>query len=330
MIRELAGWQARWQTRGTVRHVNHYEQVLGTLLEIQIWAENQPQAKIAEAALLAEIDRLEEVFSRFRETSELNRWQQHPGQTTAVSADLGKVLADSLHWHQMTAGAFHPAADALSELWKAGAENDHHPEPAAIQQVLEKLQDPLWTVTMQDRNGHGMAATKHTSLTVNFNAFAKGYIVDAATRAAHACPGVKEVLVNLGGDLRHLGEKSVQVLIADPFSNAINADPIARLQIKQQGVATSGCTHRGFRVGTEWFSHLLDPRTGQPVEHVVSASVIASDSATADVLATAFSILAPFDSLKLADQIPGIGCLLVTQDHQVHSNGLWDRHLHPS
>ena len=114
-------------------------------------------------------------------------------------------------------------------------------------------------------------------------------------------------LVNIGGDVRHAGEKPVPVAIADPFAPQDNAPPLATVQLGDQGIATSGGYRRGFQIGGRWHSHLLDPRTGCPAGEVVSASVITDSAERADVLATAFSVMRPDESLRLADSLPGVG-----------------------
>jgi len=150
---------------------------------------------------------------------------------------------------------------------------------------------------------------------LNLNAFAKGFIVDRAAQEASAC-GALAVLVNLGGDLRHLGITDVPVNVMNPFAPYDNAAPLVRVSLHQQGLAMSGGSFRGFQVGPERFSHLLDPRTGYPVDQVVGATVQAATCADADVLATAFSVLRPAESLALSAQLPGVACLLVSQDGQ--------------
>jgi len=125
------------------------------------------------------------------------------------------------------------------------------------------------------------------------------------------------------GDIRQLGGNGVPVGIADPFAPQENAPLLATVWLRDQGMATSGNYRRGFRMGERWRSHLLDPRTGYPVENVVSASVIASSAQLADVLTTAFSVLPPDESRRLADHLPGVGLLLVTRDGERYANGVW-------
>lgn len=296
------------------RYVNHFERVLGTSLELQIWANRKEQALKAEAAILAEIDRLEAIFSRYNPESELNRWQS--GKLDQVSPELFELLQQSQHWQTLSSGAYHPASDALSQLWKQGEAESRVPTKAQLDRVLQPMQAPLWRLEAPNR------AQYLSTLPINFNAFAKGYIAGKACAAGKAVLGVEEVLVNLGGDLRHLGAVENRIVIENPYSRADNLPGVATVRLCNQGLATSGRSRRGFQIGERWYSHVLDPRSGYPVETTVSASVIAPDSATADVLATVFSVLEPQASLAMAEGIAGVGCLLITPEGHFASQ-LW-------
>ncbi len=280
---------------------------------------------MAQDALFAELDRLEAVFSRFDSASELNRWQTTAGEG-AVSGDLAWLLREGLRWQLETGGAFHPGADALGQVWQGAGAAGRLPGDADLAPIVAQLRPPAYSVSETEPTVWRLG-----TLPLNFNALAKGRIVDLVGQAAQAVDGVREVLVNVGGDVRHLGRGDancghVKVAVADPFSAADNAPPLTRLRVRGQGVASSGRSKRGYRVGGRWFSHVLDPRTGWPAEAVVGASVIAPDCATADVLATAMSVLSPHESLALAGGLPGVGCLLVTREGDRLSNAFWRKH----
>jgi thiamine biosynthesis lipoprotein len=159
---------------------------------------------------------------------------------------------------------------------------------------------------------------------LSLDAIAKGYIVTRAAARARAVDGVSDVLLNVGGDLQHLGVSPVAVGVADPSAPADNAPPIVMVRIRNAALATSGGYRRGFIANGRRVSHIVDPRTGRPVERIASASVLAPDGATADALSTAFSVMAPNESVALADALPGVGCLLVDSDGAVITNAAWD------
>src|SRR6185295_17233950 len=101
-----------------------------------------------------------------------------------------------------------------------------------------------------------------------------------------------------------------EVQITDPFADADNAPPVARIIVRDKAVATSGGYRRGVRIGGRWYSHIVDPRSGIPVEHIASSTAIADRAADADALATIFNVLPVEESLRLAEKTPGVACLL--------------------
>jgi thiamine biosynthesis lipoprotein len=318
-VSATALWRRLW-ARGPRRHQAHYEGVLGTSLELQFVGATDADGERAERAALGEIDRLEEIFSAYRPTSELSRWQETLGEPVAVSPELARVLAESERWRVRTAGAFNPAVEAFTRLWKEHAALGRMVEEAALSPLRAQLASPLWSV-----DAAGGTARRLTRLPVTLNAIAKGFIIDAACDRAFECGGVREALVNIGGDLRHRGEKGVAVAVTDPFADAENAPPLCVVRLRGEGMATSGNYRRGFRVGERWLSHVIDPRTGSPVDRVVSASVIAPSAALADVLATALSVLPPDEGLALVETLPDIASLSVTADGARAASAGWER-----
>ncbi|WP_161880255.1 FAD:protein FMN transferase [Deinococcus alpinitundrae] len=290
------------------RRLRRLEGVLGTALELQLLADTQAQLDAAEDALLAELDRLEQVFSRFLPGSELNRLQAGRQPGVSLSPDLAALLSQAQHFMTLTGGAFHPAADTLARLWALG-----EPQPGELNRVLEQMRRPLWTL-------QGDQVTLHTALGLNFNAHAKGYITDRTAQVAFQSPGVREVVLNIGGDVRHIGQRSVPVGIEAPGEVADNRAPLLYLNIHNQAVATSGHSHRG--------AHLFDPRTGQPTAATRAVSVLAPTCAEADALSTAFCVLDPGESLALANALGTVG-VLILDDSQHLSNAFWQQHQLP-
>src|SRR5262249_47633421 len=134
--------------------------------------------------------------------------------------------------------------------------------------------------------------------------------------------GITGVLLNVGGDLRAAGDVVRKVCIASPWADSESSEPFATIEIKNQSVATSGRSQRGFSIGGKWYSHVFDPRSGQPVEQVASATVVAGEAVDADALAKVCSVLAPDESLALVESFPGVECLIVLSDGKtVRSRG---------
>ncbi|HEX7977190.1 MAG TPA: FAD:protein FMN transferase [Gemmatimonadaceae bacterium] len=301
------------------RHAYHYEHVLGTSFELTVVATGTTAARRAESVALAEVDRLEAILSGWSTTSELARWTATRDVDVAVSPELVDVLHASDVWRVLTGRAFDPAAQAIIALLRDGA--GERSEDDALGELLTSLRGPLWHVDR--RAGIARRLTPHA---ISVDAIAKGYIVTRAAALARAVDGVSEVLLNVGGDIQHLGERSVTVGVTDPFAPAENAAPIAVVRLKNAAIATSGGYRRGFIAHGRRVSHIVDPRTGQPAEHIASASAFAPDCATADALSTAFSVLAPHESVALADSLRDVGCLVVERDGSITTNATWSAH----
>lgn len=294
-----------------------YERLLGTEVEVQIVARGRAQAEAAERAALDELERLTRVLNRFDPQSEVSHWLARPGERVGLSRDLLTVLERADHWQRVTNGAFHPGADALGALWRAAAALGERPAPTELARQVAALRSPLWTL-----HGGG-EATLHAPFPLGLNALAKGYVVDRAAEAAYQAPGVRAVLVNAGGDLRTLGGDGLRIAVADPFTARDDAPPLTSVRVRGGALATSGGAHRGYRIGEAWYSHLIDPRSGEPVAEVPGVTVTAPDCATADALATALSVLDVESGLALTDATPGAAALIVTRAGEWRTSARW-------
>jgi FAD:protein FMN transferase len=96
-------------------------------------------------------------------------------------------------------------------------------------------------------------------------------------------------------------------------------------------MATSGLAKRGFRISGTWYSHVIDPRTGWPVDHVSSASVVARNASTADALATVLSVLSPDEGLTWLDEHqPNTPACVVPPTGEIRTNAAWTQISRPT
>lgn len=304
----------------------HHEHVLGTSLEIRIVAKNASLASEAEARVLAEIDRLARIYSGYDATSEFSHWSQSFASPEPISPELLEALQLCERWHERSSGAFNPASEVFSRLWKAAEQKQQQPEDAEMAAAIALANQRPWKV-----DADGQRARRLSAAPLSLNGVAKGLIVDRASQVAmQDGSGVSGVLVNIGGDIRVRGDARQTVAIVNPAQDAANAAPLARIHVRNRAIATSGRYRRGFRIGQHWFSHVIDPRTGRPVEQLASATVIAATTADANALAIVLNVLPLDEGLTIADALPGCDYLLVTaQGSQIRSRG-WPAVEHKS
>lgn len=277
-----------------------YEHVLGTSLELRVLTERTADARSVEEAVLDEIDRLEAILSGYSTDSELARWQATANIDVAVSSELADVLEAAEHWRIRTNDAFNAVARVTF---------DSPDVSVAI---------PLYSVD-RIRN----TARRLTPLPLSFDGIAKGYIVSRAAACGSNIPGVQALMLNIGGDIQHVGDSPLVAGVANPFNAAENAPPLAAIRLCGDAVASSGGYRRGFKQDGQWHSHIVDPRTGAPASGIAGATVIAPDCTIADALSTALSVLPPVEGIALADSLPGVGCLLVEADGTVSASSFW-------
>ncbi|GAA1388398.1 FAD:protein FMN transferase [Luteococcus peritonei] len=298
-----------------------YQPVMGTDLRIQVWAQNQSAAETGEQVVLSEVQQLAAVFTTWEPASELMRWRR--GEIEQPSPELEAVLLRSEHYFRLGGGAFHPACEPLRLRWLRAEREGVVPSREEMATLARSIAELPW------REESGRLRRTGDCRGADVNAFVKGWIVDAALeRAWREVPGLTRIGVNAGGDLRHRGEGVWRVGVEDPLRPADNgADRIATVALHDAAIASSGLARRGFRVGEAWFGHVIDPRTGWPVEHLAQATVVAPDCGTADALATICGVLEPEQAVAFVDDWPAAEALLVTADGQHRCSAGWQQLL---
>lgn len=290
-------------------YTEHYELVLGTSMDVTLRASSNQAASRAETAILDQIAHDSHILSSYDPSSEFSQWFRTQGVPTRVSPELITVLALFDRWRDDTQGALDASAENVSRLWTAAARAQELPTPGMIATAVAGVRARHWII---DPSAGTLTHTSTVPLALN--SFTKSFIVDRAVHAALAVPGVDAAVVNIGGDLVARGNWTERVGVSDPRHNADNDAPLTQLTIRNRAVATSGGYRRGFDIAGRHYSHIVDPRTGEPTGHVLSATVVADDAVNAGALATAFCVLTPVESERLAARIPHTEFLLVLAD----------------
>lgn len=298
-------------------YLSHHENVLGTSLELKLRTSSKAQATKAEEAVLHEIDRENQILSAWSSTSEFSRWNSTRNTPVRVSPELYEVLDLFDRWRQQTGGALDASAETAVRAWKLAAVEDREPTDAELQKAVSAMQRPHWLL---DPVHH--TATHLDDTPIALNSFVKSYIANHAVNAALAA-GATGVLLNIGGDIVLRGDLTERVAITDPRAAAENDPPIDLIRLSNRTIATSGDYRRGFDIRGTHYSHIIDPRTGEPAESVLSSTVIAPDPATAGALATAFSVMSPGQSRKLAASMPGVDYLVILRDGRTITSRNW-------
>ncbi|XID74391.1 DUF2271 domain-containing protein [Alkanindiges sp. WGS2144] len=292
----------------------HQDHVLGTSLDVVINTPHATDAKLAMQAIEQEISRLDQLLSVWREDSEISTLNRN--HQIQASPELFEVIAACEHWRSQTCGAFDIRLGQLISLWEQ-SNQVQRPDEATVAALLQQLDSILLDPSTR---------TIRTSAPVQIapDGYAKGYIIDRALSAAQqAVPGIQGILIDIGGDLRVWGQSPQQggwqIGVRDPLVRADNALPSQILQLNNQAIAFSGQGAREL-AGQ---SHLLNPNTGLPLNHVEQCVVVGQCAADADALATALAALPPEQGMQLIEQLLGYEAQLTSQNGEIYQTSGW-------
>lgn len=301
-------------------YMAHADYILGTSFDLKCVALSFKAATEAEKLIHAEIDRLSQLLSTFRPDSEISRWLHTQHQAVRVSDDLFAVFSAFDHWQTQTRGAINAATEHITQQWLAARDRTVVLTDAEQRLAAREAQQQHWQLDAAHQT-----ATRLSETPLRLHTFVKSYILDKAATLAMAHPDVRAVVLNSGGDLVIRGNWTESVWVTNPLASAENDMPLTKLSVENQSVATSGNYRRGFQIGNDWYSHIMNPLTGAPAQEVISATVIHPDAVTAGALATAFNVLSPAESAELAASLPGTEYLIVTNAGESVTSPAWNK-----
>jgi thiamine biosynthesis lipoprotein len=276
---------------------------MATKHELQLDAPDERGARLAADAAIADVLGIEAKYSRYRDdsvTTAINR--AAGGAPVAIDAETAALVRYAAQCHALSDGAFDITSGVLRRAWSFGAKPPKLPDPAAIDAALALIG---WSRVEWDERSLRLP---DKGMEIDFGGIGKEYAADrAATLLAQH--GIAHALVNLGGDVRALGAQPGgapwRVGIVHPRAPG---GVIGEVELADAAVATSGDYERYFEIEGRRYCHILDPRTGWPVDLWQSVSVVAPLCIVAGSCATIAMLRADADAF-LSEQ--GLRYLLV-------------------
>lgn len=292
-----------------MRRYEFAERHMGTTFRIVVFAPDSATAADAAAAGFAIIAGLEARVSDYDPGSEVSRLGEVAGleRNREVSRELAEILAIARVWSERTGGAFDVTVGPLTRLWRWSARRGELPDPSRLARARAAVG---WRHLELDEAGRTVRLTR-SGMAIDLGGIAKGYAADAVL-AELARRGLRAALVDAGGDLAvgeaPPGEAGWRVVVEDGARHGAgdSAQGAPRtMTLVGVGVATSGDRFRYFEAEGVRYSHIVDPRTGLGVTRPRAVTVIAPDATTADVLASALSVLDEAAGRALVASVPG-------------------------
>ena len=241
--------------------------------EILIESEARPEATRLTQVAADEAWRIEDKFSRYRADNVVALINTSQGRPVEVDEETASLLDFAATLHQLSEGRFDITSGVLREVWTFDG-GDRIPPASAVEKVLER-------VGWHRVNWESPVLTMQPGMEIDFGGIAKEYAVDRAAKAvaeAAACSAV----VNFGGDL------AVSRAPRQRQSWRVGIEPVAEdqrpgarvLDIRTGALATSGDSRRFVLRDGVRYGHILDPRSGWPVEGAPRSVTVAADTCT--------------------------------------------------
>ncbi|MFZ1984706.1 MAG: FAD:protein FMN transferase [Desulfatitalea sp.] len=289
---------------------------MGTTYHIKVKAGRSIDMVKVQAKVDAGLEQVNQSMSTFRPESEISRFNALNAVDTpfAVSAGFLRVMQTAQEIHRLTEGAWDGTVDPLVNLWGFGKEGTLRQVPSAeaVAQAKERVGF--------DRIGiaaDGHLTKRHLDVTVDLASIAKGYGVDQVAAVLDEL-GFEDFLVEIGGEVYASGVRPDgtpwRVGINQPQADAPFDAVYKVVRLRDGAMATSGDYRNFYQIEGRTYSHIIDPRTGYPIQNnVVSATVVAGDCTLADGLATALMVMGPEKGIALLDRLDGVEGLIVVR-----------------
>ena len=253
--------------------------------EVRLSEVSQAGAQRLANAAISEIRRIESKYSRYRGDSLLSQINAAAGLSNArieVDGETAHLLNFAANLFAMSDGLFDCTSGVLRRAWDF--KSSRLPSQKEVDELLQLVgwQHVAW-------DGKQIALTR-AGMELDFGGFGKEYAVDRAATLLETS-GIKHGLINLGGDVRAIGPQSNaaawQIGIRDPRAPASEPNrSFANLPLIHGAIATSGDYERFIEVDGIRYCHILNPKTGWPVSHWRSVSVVGTVCVLAGALAT--------------------------------------------
>ena len=290
--------------------LQHYEATrlsMGCVYAIEVYGRNGPSLAATVGDAFDEIDRLDRLMSHYQPRSPLSRINRDAGAgPVPVEPELFDFIAAAIGYARQSDGAFDITVGPLMKAWGFFGGDGHMPSTAALAEARRHVGAAH---VVLDARAHTIRFDE-PGVELDLGGIAKGYAVDRAVGILRA-GGVSAALVSAGGSTIYaLGTPPLsdgwQLSVQDPVDSRRTARTI---RLTDRALSIAGSSEKSFAVDGVRYSHIMDPRTGQPVQGMLSVAVVAASGIAGDVLDDALFVLGPARSRAYLKQWPAVDAM---------------------
>jgi thiamine biosynthesis lipoprotein len=291
--------------------------IMGTNIYVEVWAETPVQGQLALRAVMAEMERINQLMSPYIETSELSLINASAGkQAMVISDEMFELLDKSIKISDLTKGAFDITFASVGYLYNY--KENKRPDEATITSLLDAVNYKHIVLNKENKT----VSFTNEKVKIDLGGIAKGHAVDNSISLLERM-GILHGLVTAGGDTRLIGDRRGKpwiVGIRDPRNKDKQA---VVMPLQSSAMSTSGDYERYFEEDGKRYHHILSPKTGKSTYDVQSVSIIGPSSTFNDALSTAVFVMGLREGLGMINRIDGYDAVVMDNQRKMHySNGL--------
>lgn len=303
-------------------------EAMGTKFTIYLYAPDQATAIAAFNASFDEIDRLEEELSNYRDTSELSRINREAGlHDVTTDPEVFTFLQTSLNFWRRSDGAFDITVGPLMRAWGFFRGQGRYPTGDQLAEARGRVG---WQHVKLD-SATRTVRFDQKGIELDPGGIGKGFAVDRVVVILRDA-GIAAALIDAGGSTLYAlgappGKSGWTVRVPNPANKHVT---LSSVSLRDTSLSTSGNYEKFFRLAGHVYCHIMDPRSGEPVQGMLQTSVIAPDATTTDALSTSIFVLGPRASEKLLRASGATGAMWVQGEAATPRIARWQWPAHPS
>ncbi len=253
--------------------------VFGTQVDVSIYGEDEEKSRHAVASVMHDFQRLHDLLHAWKpsELSALNAAFAQ-GKSKVVSAEVAAMLQDATKMSAQSGGLFNPAIGGLIQTWGFQADDFKAVLPdekkvAALVKANPQMSDLDFSPSSLAGENGVKISSRNPKVQIDLGGYAKGYALDRAADILKQ-QGIHNALINIGGNVLALGKhgsRAWRVGIQHPRKPG----PLATMELRDgEAVGTSGDYQRYFEFRGKRYCHLIDPRSGYPVQGTQAVTIL--------------------------------------------------------
>ncbi len=291
--------------------------LMGDKFDITVVADNEEIGYINIEEAVSEIKRIEKMISSWDEESETSLINKNAGiKPVKVSVELYKLIERANQISEITNGAFDITFAGMDNIWKFDGSMKFKPTKDEIIHSVSKVGYKKIILNEVDHT----VFLRLKGMKIGFGGIAKGYAADMAKELLVG-KQVRAGVINASGDLTTWGTKATGEKWLIGIANPLSKDKIfSWLPVLESSVATSESYDKYITFDGRKYSHILDPRTGNPISGINSVSVFSKTAEFSDALATAIFVLGVDSGMSLINQLKGTEAIIVDGNNKMHKS----------